>query len=74
MEIYLIKILLYNQLAFLPGVGPLELVLIFVIALIVFGPKKLPEVGKALGESISQFKKASRALHEEKPEQDSQQK
>ncbi|MEW5820738.1 MAG: twin-arginine translocase TatA/TatE family subunit [Cyanobacteriota bacterium] len=49
-------------LAFLPGVGPLELIVIFVVALLIFGPQKLPEVGKALGESIKQFKKASKAL------------
>lgn len=36
-----------------------ELVLILVIALIVFGPGKLPEVGKALGRGITEFKKAT---------------
>ena len=41
--------------------GPLgfqELLLIFIIALLVFGPKKLPELGKGLGEGIRGFKKA----------------
>ena len=37
---------------------PMHLLLIFVIALLVFGPKKLPDLGKALGESIREFKKA----------------
>jgi sec-independent protein translocase protein TatA len=37
---------------------PMHLLLIFVIALIVFGPKKLPELGKGLGEAIRGFKKA----------------
>lgn len=73
MEINLLNILQSNQLAFLPGVGPLEIILVFIIALIIFGPKKLPEVGKALGESISQFKKASRKISEEDTSQDSQQ-
>ncbi|SFL66426.1 twin-arginine translocase TatA/TatE family subunit [Pelosinus propionicus] len=36
-----------------------ELVLILVIALVVFGPGKLPEVGKALGRGIQEFKKAT---------------
>ena len=37
---------------------PMHLLVIFVIAVLVFGPKKLPELGKALGESIREFKKA----------------
>ena len=40
------------------GMGPMELLLIVVLALIVFGPKKLPELGKGLGEAIRGFKKA----------------
>ena len=37
---------------------PLHLLIIFLIALVVFGPKKLPELGKGLGEAIRGFKKA----------------
>ena len=37
---------------------PMHLILIFVIALVVFGPGKLPEIGKGLGEAIRGFKKA----------------
>jgi sec-independent protein translocase protein TatA len=37
---------------------PLHLVVILIIAMFVFGPKKLPELGKGLGESIRGFKKA----------------
>jgi sec-independent protein translocase protein TatA len=37
---------------------PLHLIVIFIIALVVFGPKKLPELGKGLGEAIRGFKKA----------------
>jgi TatA/E family protein of Tat protein translocase len=39
-----------------------ELIVIFVIALIVFGPKKLPDLGKSLGKSIAEFKRASNEL------------
>jgi sec-independent protein translocase protein TatB len=38
--------------------GP-ELILIFVVGLIVFGPRKLPEIGKSLGKMIGEFKRAS---------------
>ncbi len=38
------------------GIGPLELVIVLVIALIVLGPKRLPEVGKSLGRGMREFK------------------
>jgi TatA/E family protein of Tat protein translocase len=41
------------------SVGPTELILIFIIALLVFGPKKLPEIGRSVGKAIREFKKAS---------------
>jgi sec-independent protein translocase protein TatA len=43
-------------------IGMQELIIIFVIALIVFGPRKLPELGKSLGRSIAEFKRASNEL------------
>jgi sec-independent protein translocase protein TatA len=43
----------------MPTPGPLELVIILVIALIILGPGKLPDVGSALGKSIREFRKAS---------------
>jgi len=39
-----------------PGIGPMELVIVLIIALIVLGPKKLPDAGRALGDGIRQFK------------------
>jgi TatA/E family protein of Tat protein translocase len=44
------------------SIGMPELVVIFVIALIIFGPRKLPELGKSLGRSINEFKRASNEL------------
>jgi TatA/E family protein of Tat protein translocase len=41
------------------GLGVSEVVLILVIGLIVFGPRKLPELGKSLGQAMAQFRKAS---------------
>jgi sec-independent protein translocase protein TatA len=44
------------------SIGMPELVVIFVIALIIFGPRKLPELGRSLGKSINEFKRASNEL------------
>jgi len=41
------------------NVGPWELILVMVILLIILGPGKLPEVGKALGRGIKEFRKSS---------------
>lgn len=46
----------------MPTPGPLELVIILVIALLILGPGKLPDVGSALGKSIREFRKASSDL------------
>ena len=42
--------------------GPMSLIIIAVIALLVFGPKKLPEIGKAFGSSLREFKSATKGL------------
>ena len=44
------------------SIGMPELILIFVVALLVFGPKKLPEIGKSLGKGLAEFKRASDKL------------
>jgi len=47
------------------GMGPMELAVILVIALIIFGPGKLPEIGAAIGRSIRDFRAATRELTSE---------
>ena len=62
----------------LPGIGPMELIVVLVIALIVFGPKKLPDLGRSLGGGMREFKNsitggdepahALRAVHQDSEE------
>jgi len=52
-----------------PGFHPVEFLIILVVALLIFGPKKLPELGDAIGKSIKQFKKATNADEIEEPEE-----
>ena len=40
----------------MPNIGPLELAIVAIIALIIFGPKRLPELGKSLGDGMREFK------------------
>ena len=40
----------------MPNVGPLEIAVVLVIVLIIFGPKRLPELGKSVGHGIREFK------------------
>jgi sec-independent protein translocase protein TatA len=40
----------------LPGIGPMELIVVLVIALLVFGPKKLPDLGRSIGSGMREFK------------------
>src|SRR5690349_4672769 len=46
----------------LGSIGMPELMIIFVVALIIFGPRKLPELGRSLGKSLGEFKRASNEL------------
>src|SRR5882724_1821467 len=46
----------------LGSIGMPELIVIFLIALVIFGPRKLPELGRSLGKSIAEFKRASNEL------------
>ncbi len=44
------------------SLGMQEIIIIFVLALIIFGPRKLPELGKTIGKGLAEFKKASNEL------------
>jgi sec-independent protein translocase protein TatA len=48
----------------MPNIGPLEIGIVLIIALIVFGPKRLPELGKSLGKGIKEFRGTIDGKHE----------
>lgn len=48
--------------------GPIELILILAIALLIFGPKKVPEIGKAIGKAIREFRNGSKQADEDEGE------
>ena len=50
--------------------GPLEVVVILVVVLLLFGAKRLPEIGKALGDGIREFKRAMKDSDSQAPSQD----
>ncbi|PYE51203.1 Sec-independent protein translocase subunit TatA/TatB [Deinococcus yavapaiensis] len=45
--------------------GPMEIIVIVVVALVIFGPKKLPELGKSLGQGIREFRRGTRELKQD---------
>jgi len=47
------------------GLGWQELIIILIIALIIFGPRKLPEIGKSLGQAINGFKESTKKAQDE---------
>lgn len=47
------------------GLGPQEIVFIMFIALLIFGPKKLPELGRTIGKAMREFKKATSEIEKE---------
>jgi sec-independent protein translocase protein TatA len=54
----------------MPNVGPLELAVVLIIALLVLGPKRLPEVGRSLGNGIREFKESLSTEHRDDDEPD----
>ena len=51
----------------MPNIGPLEIGIVLIIALIVFGPKRLPELGKSLGSGIKEFRGTISGDHAPEP-------
>ncbi|BDP40849.1 Sec-independent protein translocase protein TatA [Deinococcus aetherius] len=49
----------------MPNIGAPELLIILVVALIVFGPRKLPELGKSIGQGLREFRKSTGAVTDE---------
>jgi len=56
----------------MPNIGPMELVIVLAIALIVLGPKKLPEVGRSVGRGMREFKESisGERRHDDDEEED----
>lgn len=54
----------------IPGFHGFDLVIILIIALLIFGPKKLPEMGSAIGKSIKEFRKGMNELTQPKEEEE----
>lgn len=52
----------------MPNIGPLELAIVLIIALIVFGPKRLPELGRSLGRGIREFRGSIGGESHDEPE------
>lgn len=49
----------------MPNIGPMEIIIVLVIALVVFGPKRLPELGKSVGKGIREFKGSVSGEHDD---------
>ncbi len=54
------------------NIGPMELVIVLVLILVVFGVGRLPEVGGAIGKSLKEFKKSAQGLNEDDPKEKEQ--
>lgn len=54
----------------MPNIGPLELVVILIIALLVLGPKRLPDAGRAVGKGIREFKDALTMSSDDEDDED----
>jgi sec-independent protein translocase protein TatA len=57
----------------MPNIGPLELAIVLVIALVIFGPKRLPDLGKSLGSGMREFKDSLTGKGDEDEEDEEEQ-
>lgn len=55
----------------MPSIGPMELIVVLAIALIVLGPKRLPDAGKSVGKGMREFKEALTGGSKDDPEDES---
>lgn len=53
----------------MPNIGPMEIIIVLVIALVVFGPKRLPELGKSVGKGIREFRGSVSGDHPDSDEE-----
>ena len=53
----------------MPNVGPLELAIVLIIALVIFGPKRLPELGRSLGNGIKEFRSSVTGGHDDEDDE-----
>ena len=54
----------------MPDVSPIQLIIVLIIALVVLGPKRLPEVGRSLGKGIREFKDSISGEHDERDDEE----
>ncbi len=54
----------------MPNIGPLEVLVVLIIALVVFGPKRLPELGRSLGKGIREFRGSISGDHDDENDED----
>ena len=52
----------------MPNIGPMELIIVLIIALVIIGPKKLPDVGRSMGRGMREFKSAVTGDDKDAPE------
>lgn len=51
----------------MPNIGPLEIIIVLVIVLVIFGPKRLPELGRSMGHGLREFKDSVTGKGDDKP-------
>jgi len=54
----------------LQKVGPMEIALIVIVVLLIFGPAKLPQLGKSVGDTIKEFRNSMKSVREDEPAAD----